>query len=59
MYLRSLKYLPAMAILPVTIGGLVYAQAPGPIVTPLQRYYRDGILHPSDSIGLPDRGEAG
>ena len=33
MYFRVLKYLPAMAILPVTIGGLVYAQKPGPVAT--------------------------
>jgi tetratricopeptide (TPR) repeat protein len=33
MYLRVLKYLPAMAILPVAIGGLAYAQTPGPVAT--------------------------
>jgi tetratricopeptide (TPR) repeat protein len=33
MYLRVLKYLPAMPILPVAIGGLVYAQTPGPVAT--------------------------
>src|SRR5437016_1734883 len=33
MYLRALKYLPATAILHVTIGGLVYAQTAGPTAT--------------------------
>src|SRR5207244_12202667 len=33
MYLRALKYLPATAILHVTIGGLVYAETAGPTAT--------------------------
>ena len=33
MYLRALKYLPAMAILHGTIAGLVYGQAAGPAAT--------------------------